>query len=154
MLSKYAKTRAGALAGLLAVLILTGCVTRPAGDVVPPTVSVDRLVPLAQIVTPENAKRALVIAQDIRTSARDALADYVRQDGVLTTREQEMLTRFDGYDSRFREAWRIAKNATDVWEQNGGPRPASFDGGYAEVVDLLLKPNGLRDVMEIEEPVR
>lgn len=108
---------------------------------------VGKLPALKEIVTVENAQRALVLTQQIRVMARDGLALKIRADGVISEAELAQANTFDGYDKYFTDAWRIMDRGVTVWKLTGERSP-DIDRAYSELLNAILKPNGLRDLPE------
>ena len=130
------KRASSRLAVLLAVVMIAGCTSTK--------IDLNKWPKLSDITTPTNAKRALVIAQDARVTARDLMAKRIAADGVVTPDEAKTVARFDTYDAQFTQAWDVAYRATVLWEMvPRSPRPQSFDNAWVTIDDLVKGPNAM-----------
>lgn len=118
------------LALALIVILLSSCAT--AGKVADQI----KLPSLGTIATPENAARALVIAQAIRVEQRDHLARRVSADGVIDIAEQDSIARFHERDTRFTDAWAKANAIVTAWKASGAGRPVGFDSAYEILLSI------------------
>lgn len=118
-----------AAAVFAALILLASCQSTPIGNTLPK---------LSEIVTVENAERALVIAQNVRVGYRDTLARDVKADGVVTDEERLKLRRFEFYDAKFRTSWARADAAVAAWKTIGGDRPLTFSAEWSRILDLML----------------
>lgn len=125
----------------VALLLLSACSSTnlTEGDLV------SKLPTLQQISTVENAERGLVISQQIRVLSRDGLAKRVLADGAITDAERAQIETFDKYDTFFTDAWRVMDRAVTVWKLTGERSP-EIDKAYADLLNAILKPHGLRDL--------
>lgn len=133
------KRASSLLAVLLLVVISTGCTSTK--------IDLNKWPKLAEITTPTNAKRALIIAQDTRVKIRDGMAQRIAADGVVTPDERATVAKFDAYDSQFTHAWDLAYRATALWEMvPRSPRPEAFDAAWATIDDVITNPNAMGGV--------
>ena len=102
----------------LSLLVLSSrCSWAPAAGAIESVAA--KLPALATIATPDNAKRALHIAQAVRVGYRDFLATKLTADDTITDTELAIIAKFNERDERFTRAWARAHTAALAWGARG-----------------------------------
>jgi hypothetical protein len=96
--------------------------------------TIENLIPAEKITTPEQAKRALIIAQEVRFSSMNMIVE-LHQSGKIT---QEHIEHFRKIDNVFRPTWELALGAARTWELTGD-RKQAFDELYKEVLRKVVE---------------
>jgi hypothetical protein len=98
--------------------------------------TINSLIPVDKIVTPDNGKRALIIAQDVRFTLMQQMVQHYK-DGKIPI---EYIDQFRGVDNIFRIVWERAQGALHAWELTG-ERKDEFDRTYKELLRVAVELN-------------